>query len=180
MRKLQPALVGLGANQRFAGRAPAALLVAAAAAIGRLGEGARLSPLYRSVAWPDPTGPAYVNAVMRLETALSPEALLGALLAIEAAFGRRREGLYRYAPRSMDLDLLAVGEERRSGEALTLPHPRLSERLFVLRPLADLVPTWRHPLTGTPVAQLVTSARGPAVHRLPFTGEALAPEAVLL
>lgn len=128
------AYIGLGANL---GDAQAALR-AAARALGAL-PGCRLhaaSRLYRSAPI-DSSGPDYWNAVVALETNLSPEALLVALQAIEREHGRERP--YRNAPRTLDLDLLAQGAERRESEQLQLPHPRLQQRAFVLLPLRELV-----------------------------------------
>ena len=129
------AWIGLGANL---GDARAAI-GAALAAIARL-EHSRLvavSSLYRS-APVDAGGPDYLNAVAQLQTTLAPLALLHALQAIEQAAGRERP--YRNAPRTLDLDLLLYGEERLDGAELTLPHPRMGERAFVLLPLAELAP----------------------------------------
>jgi 2-amino-4-hydroxy-6-hydroxymethyldihydropteridine diphosphokinase len=97
------------------------------------------SSLYRSVPL-QATGPDYWNAVVRVRTALSPDALLDALLAIEAAQGRQRPAGEVNAPRTLDLDLLRYGELRRQTERLTLPHPRMAQRAFVLAPLADVWP----------------------------------------
>ncbi len=151
---MQTALIGIGSNQAAWGLPPAEVLARAARALGRLGE-ASLSPLYESPAWPDPSAPPYVNAVALLETGLSPEALLAACLAVEAGFGRRREGRARYAPRPLDLDLLAVGPAVRETAALTLPHPRIAERDFVLLPLRDVAPGWRHPVTGEGASEML-------------------------
>jgi 2-amino-4-hydroxy-6-hydroxymethyldihydropteridine diphosphokinase len=95
------------------------------------------SSLYRS-APVDAGGPDFVNAVVELRTALEPEALLAALQAIETRFGRERP--YRHAPRTLDLDLLAYGQRRVATAMLTLPHPRLHERAFVIEPLAEIAP----------------------------------------
>jgi 2-amino-4-hydroxy-6-hydroxymethyldihydropteridine diphosphokinase len=144
------ALIGLGSNKPFLGRSCEEVVRGASRALSSLGTDVALSPLYRSPAWPDPSQPPYVNAAARLETSLSPEALLAGLQAIEAGFGRVRSGdlALRYAPRTVDLDLLALAGEVRDGEALTLPHPRLAERDFVLLPLRDVAPEWVHPVTG--------------------------------
>ena len=111
------------------------------------------SGLYRSV----PMGPAgqpdYVNAVMAAETLLSPLELLDALQAVEAAFGRVRTG-ERWGPRTLDLDILLYGEERLAGERLTIPHPGLAEREFVLYPLAEIAPGLEIPGLG-PLRELV-------------------------
>lgn len=153
------AFIGLGSNKPWLGQSPEAVLRAASEAIERaLGPGL-LSPFYDSPAWPDPSAPAYVNAVLKVETARSPEALLEALLAIEAAFGRVRseDPALRYAPRTLDLDLLAVGGCIRDTERLVLPHPRLAERDFVLKPLRDIAPDFVHPVSGLGVDAMIAA-----------------------
>ncbi|CAM3458541.1 2-amino-4-hydroxy-6-hydroxymethyldihydropteridinepyrophosphokinase [Bordetella sputigena] len=95
------------------------------------------SPFYRS-APVDATGPDFVNAVARLRTSLAPLDLLEALQAIERKHGRERP--YRNAPRTLDLDLLLYDDLRLDTPRLTLPHPRMHERAFVLLPLRDLAP----------------------------------------
>lgn len=97
----------------------------------------RVSSLYRSTPV-DAGGPDYLNAVAELSTTLVPQALLQALQAIELAAGRQRP--YRNAPRTLDLDILLWGDERIASPTLTVPHPRLHERAFVLLPLAELAP----------------------------------------
>ena len=127
--------IGLGAN--LGDRK--STLRAALAAIGQL-HGTRLlriSPLYGS-APVDAGGPDYLNAVAELATTQAPQALLQALQAIERSAGRERP--YRNAPRTLDLDILWFGDRVIDTPALTVPHPRMAERAFVLRPLADLVP----------------------------------------
>lgn len=129
------AWVGLGANL---GDARGALRDAVRAMGALPGTQVRqVSSLYRS-APVDAGGPDYLNAVAQLQTTLAPLALLHALQAIEQAAGRERP--YRNAPRTLDLDLLLYGEERLDGAELTLPHPRMGERAFVLAPLAELAP----------------------------------------
>lgn len=129
------AWVGLGANLGDAQAALQRAVQALAALPGtRL---VALSSLYRS-APVDAGGPDYWNAVAALHTALAPQPLLEALLAIEQAEGRLRP--YRNAPRTLDLDVLLHGPERLHTPTLTLPHPRLHERAFVLQPLAELLP----------------------------------------
>lgn len=127
--------VGLGANL---GERETALRTALAA-IGQLPctRVTRVSPLYGS-APVDAGGPDYLNAVAELSTALAPQALLQALQAIEQAAGRERP--YRNAPRTLDLDILWFGDQVIDTPTLTVPHPRMAERAFVLRPLADLAP----------------------------------------
>jgi len=95
------------------------------------------SSLYRT-APVDATGPDFINAVVQLETALDPHALLAELHRLEAVAGRERP--YRNAPRTLDLDLLRHGDAVMESETLTLPHPRMNERAFVLLPLAEIAP----------------------------------------
>jgi 2-amino-4-hydroxy-6-hydroxymethyldihydropteridine diphosphokinase len=97
----------------------------------------RVSSLYRS-APVDAGGPDYLNAVAELDTTLAPLELLHALQRIEQAAGRERP--YRNAPRTLDLDLLLYGTLRLDSAELTVPHPRMGERAFVLLPLAELAP----------------------------------------
>jgi 2-amino-4-hydroxy-6-hydroxymethyldihydropteridine diphosphokinase len=111
---------------------------------------------WRSAAWPDPAAPAYTNGVVLVETGLSPHATLAGLHAIEAHFGRRRGVLN--APRTLDLDLIAHGRTVASVPDLTLPHPRAHERLFVMGPLAQIAPDWRHPESGKTARQLAGAA----------------------
>ncbi len=106
------------------------------------------SPVYESAAHtlrPDEAQPPYLNAVVRLRTRLAPEALLAALLHLERRAGRERGDGRRWAPRTLDLDLLLFDDLTQDSPALTLPHPRLGVRRFVLRPLADLAPNLRLP-----------------------------------
>lgn len=127
------AFVGLGANLGEA----AETLRLALAALGGLPECRLLaaSSVYRT-APVDASGPDYLNAVARLETSLAAEALLDELLALELRFGRERP--YHHAPRTLDLDLLLHGDLQRDTPRLTLPHPRMAERAFVLLPLLQL------------------------------------------
>ncbi len=97
----------------------------------------KASSLYRS-APVDAQGPDYVNAVARIETGLSPRELLAALQVLEQAAGRERP--YRNAPRTLDLDVLLYGDQRQDDPVLTLPHPRMHERAFVLVPLSEIAP----------------------------------------
>ncbi len=101
------------------------------------------SSLYRSAPI-DAQGADYINAVAQLRTELSPAALLEALQAIEMRFGRERP--YRNAPRTLDLDLLLYGQRRIATPLLTVPHPRLHERAFVLAPLAEIAPDLALPI----------------------------------
>ena len=114
------------------------------------------SSWWRSAAWPDPNGPEYRNGVALVEAHGGPEAVLSALLAIEAELGRARGE--RNAPRTLDLDLIAYGREVRDDPGLTLPHPRAHERLFVMGPLAEIAPGWVHPVQGRTARELAETA----------------------
>ena len=113
-------------------------LKAAIARISDLGTIIKVSSVYET----DPVGyldqPAFYNAALLLETILDPETIMQSLLAIEADLGRVRT--FANAPRAIDLDLLLYGDEIRDTPALTLPHPRMHERAFVLVPLAEIAP----------------------------------------
>lgn len=129
------AYIGLGANL---GDARATLLQAAQELSRTAGiDALNLSRLYRS-APVDSSGPDYVNAVAAIDTRLTARELLAALQAIERQHGRQRP--YRNAPRTLDLDLLLYGAERIDEPGLIVPHPRMHQRAFVLRPLAELAP----------------------------------------
>ena len=135
--------VGLGANLGDA-RATLALALAELAALPQT-QLVAVSALYRSRPV-DAEGPDFINAVAELRTTLEPPELLLALQAIERAHGRERP--YRNAPRTLDLDLLLFGQRLIDEPGLTVPHPRLHERAFVLRPIADLAPDLVHPRLG--------------------------------
>jgi 2-amino-4-hydroxy-6-hydroxymethyldihydropteridine diphosphokinase len=129
------AFIGLGANLGD----PRSTVLAAMDAIAAL-EGVQLtakSSLYGS-APVDAGGGDYVNAVVRVQTPLEPHALLAAMHGIEQAAGRERP--YRNAPRTLDLDLLLYADQVINDAQLTVPHPRMVERAFVLRPLAEIAP----------------------------------------
>ncbi|UPG88672.1 2-amino-4-hydroxy-6-hydroxymethyldihydropteridine diphosphokinase [Luteibacter aegosomaticola] len=97
------------------------------------------SRFYRTPPWGPVAQPDFVNAAIAVDTSLDAHALLDALLATERAFGRVRDG-ERWGPRTLDLDLLAYGDIVMADERLTVPHPRIAERAFVLLPLADIAP----------------------------------------
>ena len=130
------ATIGLGANLND----PAAQVEYALAELGRL-PGTRLlvrSSLYASAPVGYVDQPDFINAVAQVETALAPRTLLAALLDIEHRHGRERS--FRNAPRTLDLDLLLYGDAHFHEDGLTLPHPRMHERGFVLLPLLEIAP----------------------------------------
>lgn len=153
--------VGLGANL---GDARAALL-SACVQLAAL-PGTRLlgrSSLYRS-APVDAHGPDYCNAVAELDTTLEPQVLLQHLQAIEQQHGRQRP--YGNAPRTLDLDLLLYGQRQVDQAQLTLPHPRMHLRAFVLLPLLELAPELSHPRLGK-IANLAARLCPQRIERLP-------------
>jgi 2-amino-4-hydroxy-6-hydroxymethyldihydropteridine diphosphokinase len=155
------AYVGLGSN--LGDRA--AYLLLGLSALSRLPKThlLRLSPVYET----DPVGPPqppYLNMVAELETELSPKGLLAEMLRVEKALGRERRE--RWGPRTLDLDLLLYGDLVLEEEGLSVPHPRLHERAFVLVPLLDLLPEGRHPLLGQSFAELLASLDASSVRPL--------------
>ena len=148
--------IGIGANLRHPehGR-PRNTCDAALAALTASGlEVLRRSRWYESEPMPPSDQPWFVNGVAEVATELAPAELLGRLHRVEAAFGRVRRQANE--ARVLDLDLLAYGGcVSAPGESPILPHPRLAERAFVLLPLAELAPDWRHPVSGLSAAGLV-------------------------
>lgn len=148
------AYLGLGANL---GDRRGALL-AAVAALRRLDEGLEVSPVYETAPLGGPEGQGrYLNAVVRLDTTLTPRELLGVAQGLEAAAGRVRT--VRNGPRTLDVDVLIVGDLVVDEPDLVVPHPRLGERGFVLAPLAELAPElvepgWRERLAASDPASL--------------------------
>ena len=129
------AYVGLGSN--LGDRE--ATLGAALDLLGRRVDLVAVSTVRETDPWGDADQPRYLNAVAAVDTDLSPRRLLEVLLGVERELGRERTGR-RYGPRTIDLDLLVYGDEVVDEPGLTVPHPRLHERRFVLEPLAELDP----------------------------------------
>lgn len=149
--------VGVGANLPGPGGAPplATCRRALAALAAALGRRPAVSSWYRSAPVPPGDQPWFVNAVARFPETAPPRALLALLLEVERRFGRARG--VRWAARTLDLDLLAYGARIIDEPGLAVPHPRLAERAFVLIPLAEIEPGWRHPRDGRGVAELVAA-----------------------
>jgi 2-amino-4-hydroxy-6-hydroxymethyldihydropteridine diphosphokinase len=96
--------------------------------------------------------PWYVNGAIQVETGLSPQDLLKTTMAVEAVFGRVRSLVN--SPRTLDLDMVAYDDQILETSILTLPHPRMAERAFVVLPVADVAPTWKHPVSGVSIEML--------------------------
>jgi 2-amino-4-hydroxy-6-hydroxymethyldihydropteridine diphosphokinase len=167
------AYIALGSN--LGNRAHA--LSSAISHMSKLGRVVALSSIYET----EPVGyhhqPAFLNAVVVMETQLEPLPLLRGLLAIERELGRDRSHGPLKGPRTLDLDLLFMGDWIVAGEELSLPHPALAQRRFVLAPLAEIAPELRHPESNQTMAELLTllpdegENRISAVRRLPETAE---------
>lgn len=114
-----------------------------------------ISPLYQTVPWGLETQPDFLNLCLRATTSLEPLPLLTEIKKIERDLGRQ-PGL-RWGPRLIDIDILFYNNLIFTSERLTIPHPHLAERAFVLAPLADLSPDFRHPQTGLTVTQMLTA-----------------------
>lgn len=174
MQDIQQFLIALGGNLPSEVGDPAQTLNAALAEFLQSGVAVEaVSRFYRTPCFPKGAGPDYVNAAARLRFAGTAEALLRVLHEIEAHYGRER--IERWGRRTLDLDLIAAGDTvvpdaethaawrslppdqqaLNAPDHLILPHPRLQERAFVLVPLADVAPEWRHPVLGLTVSEML-------------------------
>lgn len=148
-------LIALGANLESVIGPPQATLLASLGAMAEQNiRVLKVSNFYQTPAWPNPSDPPYVNAVAMILSPLGPLALLEALHRIEADFGRVRS--HANAPRTLDLDLIDYEGRVELGPPI-LPHPRASQRAFVLRPLADVAPHWVHPVLHHDVKSLLAA-----------------------
>ncbi|WP_298849574.1 2-amino-4-hydroxy-6-hydroxymethyldihydropteridine diphosphokinase [uncultured Ruegeria sp.] len=177
MSKTMPnAVVALGANLDLRGNSPAVTLQHALDALSRQGVVIRsASRFFATPCFPAGAGPDYVNAAALVETRKSPAELLQVLHQVEHAFGRER--VQRWGMRTLDLDLVCFGDQvlpdramfdrwlklpseaqrQEAPDQLVLPHPRLQDRAFVLVPMEDIVPDWRHPVLDRTVSQMVSA-----------------------
>jgi 2-amino-4-hydroxy-6-hydroxymethyldihydropteridine diphosphokinase len=149
------AYIALGANLPSSAGPAEATLTEAAKRLGNLGQITRFSRLYST----EPVGfsnqPRFVNAVVALETGLTPRALLNNLLSIEHDFGRDRSSGIRNGPRTLDLDILLYSDAVVREPGLDIPHPRLAERAFALVPMHEIAPSLLHPESGQTVKELL-------------------------
>ncbi|MEQ3677653.1 2-amino-4-hydroxy-6-hydroxymethyldihydropteridine diphosphokinase [Pseudophaeobacter sp.] len=167
------AIISLGGNLPLGEMSPRKTLLAATQEVSRLiGEQCQVSRLFQTPCFPAGAGPDFVNAAMAIETALDPEELLQCLHSVEQKFSRVRK--QRWGTRTLDLDLISLGERvfpdpaihqhwrdlpleqqmSQTPEQLILPHPRMQDRAFVLVPMCDICPEWRHPILGKTAAEL--------------------------
>jgi 2-amino-4-hydroxy-6-hydroxymethyldihydropteridine diphosphokinase len=157
MKKLAAIALGSNLESRFGDRE--ANLWEAVERIRDLGEVKAVSPAYDT----EPVGyldqPRFLNAALLLESSLEPTELMRALLEVEQAMGRERVGAVAKGPRVIDLDLLLYGQAVVNTTELTLPHPEMMERRFVLEPLAEIAPEMVHPVLGLTVVEMLARVR---------------------
>jgi len=147
--------IALGSNRRSRHGSPAATLRAALATIG----GVKAVSTIRATPALGPAGRSFANGVAIVESRLAPDALLAELKAIERAFGRRPGR--RWGPRVLDLDIILWSGGIWAGPGPIVPHSAFRERAFVLRPLAEIAPSWRDPIGGATVRQLLARLTAP-------------------
>jgi len=156
---MQTAYIALGANLPSPAGPPAVTLALAVQRLGSLGNVRQQSSVYTT----EPVGfadqPLFLNAVVALETDLDARTLLNKLLTIEKEFGRDRTAGFPNGPRTLDLDILLLGGLELNEPDLELPHPRISERAFVLVPLAEIVPQLLIPNSGKTAAEMLHSLK---------------------
>jgi len=157
-------IIGLGANLAFNNFA--SLRATCGAAVAEMEHNDlkinSYSSWYQSPPWPPSDQPSYVNGACAVSTKLTPKKLLEQIFVIERSFGRERSA--KNAARTLDLDLLAYDSMQTDLESdlvPILPHPRLSERAFVLYPIQDIAPEWTHPRTGASVTKMISALPQP-------------------
>ncbi len=136
------------------------------AALSELGEVVAQSSLYETEPLEYTEQPVFINAVAAVRTELLPEAVLGKLLEVERCFGRDRKTGIPKGPRVLDLDLLMADDQVLHTPTLTVPHPAMAKRRFVLAPLAEIAPGLRHPLLHKTMRELLRELPEEGVRRL--------------
>jgi 2-amino-4-hydroxy-6-hydroxymethyldihydropteridine diphosphokinase len=190
----QIALISLGSNRNSVWGDPMETVQKAMNEVAKISLGApKYSNFYRTPAFPADSGPDFVNAAMVITTDLAAEELLTALHEIEVAALRERK--LRWGPRTLDIDLIGLGETVRpdpqtqtlwrdlpleaqmkaAPECLIVPHPRVQDRAFVLVPLRDVAADWRHPLLGLSVAQMCAALPAASVAEVVRVNDAPKP-----
>jgi len=159
LKSMRTAYIGMGGNLASWAGAPEETLAAAALRLESLGQVVRRSSLYSTAPVGFAAQPRFVNAVVELETDLAPRELLDGLLAIEKEFGRDRSAGVANGPRTLDLDILLLGDLEISEPGLEIPHPRLAERAFVLAPLSEIAARVVIPSYGKTAGRLLLSLR---------------------
>ena len=157
---MRVAAIALGSNLASQWGDPAETLREAVSRVGQLGHLRAVSSFYETAPVGYADQPNFINAAMLLETEFEPTELMRSLLAIERSMGRNRSiAIPAKGPRMIDLDLLLMGNVILATPDLTLPHPAMAERRFVLEPLAEIAPGMVDPLSGLTVAEMLASLR---------------------
>ncbi len=148
LENMRTAYIGMGGNVASWAGSPEATLAEAARRLESLGRVTRRSSLYSTAPMGFAAQPRFVNAVVELETELGPRELLDGLMGIEKEYGRDRAAGIKNGPRTLDLDILLLGDLEISEAGVEIPHPRMAERAFVLVPLHEIaagmiLPGWR-------------------------------------
>ena len=160
------AYIGLGSNLRSPAGTPAETIREALRSLEEIGEVTARSSLYETTPIGITDQPVFVNAVAALRSADSPDVLLEKLLSIECSFGRDRRRTTPKGPRTLDLDLLLVDGLIVNTPKLSLPHPALVERRFVLAPLAEIAPQLQHPVLHATIHDLLIALHDADANRL--------------
>ena len=148
--------VGLGGNMgnRLAYIGKAQMLLSQ-----QVGKIIKCSSLYETAAWGNTDQPHFLNQAVILKTPFTPKMLLDKCLEIEKQLGRRRE--IKWGPRSIDIDILLYNNTIKTTEVLQIPHPHMQDRRFVLQPLAEIAPTYMHPVFKTTLSTLLNHCADP-------------------